>query len=275
MARAARVLPATAVIPVASIVGSIGCYLSPARRLQVGRNLTRVLGRPPTGTLVRKAFISYCRYWINSFRLPALDNEGLDQIISVEGLEYMEAALKRGNGVVVGVPHLGNWDAVGSWFVQQGFPLTVVVERIEPPELFDWFRSFRSAVGFDVLVNGPGITNALLQALRDNNVVALLCDRDVDGNGGTYRFFGEETTLPRGPAALSLRSGATLLTVAVYEEGRGYRAVVGPPIEVRRLATLRDDLNRITEEVVQRMESAIREAPEQWHCFQPNWPSDR
>ncbi len=90
-------------------------------------------------------------------------------------------------------------------------------------------------------------------------------------------FFGERTTLPAGPATLALRTGATLLPVGVYftEEYNGHLAIVRPPVStVRHGGRLRDDVVRITQSLAHELEFLIRRAPEQWHLFQPNWPSD-
>ena len=116
----------------------------------------------------------------------------------------------------------------------------------------------------------------MLRALRDNRIVCLLSDRDIEGDGVEVEFFGERTTLPGGPATLALRTGATLLPAAVYfRPGRDHLGVVRPPIEVERAGRLREDIARITQVLAHELEALIRAAPEQWHLLQPNWPSDR
>jgi KDO2-lipid IV(A) lauroyltransferase len=117
----------------------------------------------------------------------------------------------------------------------------------------------------------------VLRALRANEVVCLLCDRDLDRTGVEVEFFGERTTLPPGPATLSLRTGAALLPVAVYftERLNGHHAIIRPPISLPRSGDgLRADVARTTQYLAHELEFLIRRAPEQWHMFQPNWPSD-
>jgi KDO2-lipid IV(A) lauroyltransferase len=142
--------------------------------------------------------------------------------------------------------------------------------------LFDWFADVRESAGIEIVPLGPDAGSDLLNLLRDGRVITLLCDRDILGNGVEVEFFGERTTLPSGPALLALSTGATLLPAAVYFEARGrHRAVVQPPVPVERKGRLRDDVQRVTEDLVGRLEDLIRAAPEQWHLMQPNWPSDR
>jgi KDO2-lipid IV(A) lauroyltransferase len=87
-------------------------------------------------------------------------------------------------------------------------------------------------------------------------------------------FFGERTTLPGGPALMSIRSGSPLLPSVVYFEGSRCRGVVSPPLDTTRRGRLRDDVTRVTQDLARLLEAQIRRAPEQWHLLQPNWPSD-
>jgi KDO2-lipid IV(A) lauroyltransferase len=115
----------------------------------------------------------------------------------------------------------------------------------------------------------------VLSALRRNELVGLVCDRDLARTGIEVEFFNERTTLPAGPATLALRTGAALLPTAVYFAGPGHRGLVRPPIPVERHGKgLRDDVTRITQLVAYALEDLIRVAPQQWHLLQPNWPSD-
>jgi KDO2-lipid IV(A) lauroyltransferase len=201
----------------------------------------------------------------------------VDAGFSIEGLEHITAERERGHGAVLGLPHVGGWDVGGAWFVRNAFPMTVVAEVVEPPELFEWFVGLREALGLSVVPLGPRAGIGVLHALADNKVVALLCDRDIDGTGIEVEFFGERTLLPSGPAMLALRAGCGLLPTAVYFDGDGHHAVVRPPIpyEVRGRRADAEDTKTLTQLLAHELEFLIRRAPAQWHMFQPNWPSDR
>ena len=112
--------------------------------------------------------------------------------------------------------------------------------------------------------------------LRAGGLVGLLCDRDIVGNGIEVEFFGETTTMPAGPATLAFRTGAPLMTAAVYSgPGRDHSAVVQTPIDTTRRGSLRQDVARVTQEIATRFEGLISRAPDQWHVFQPFWLADR
>jgi len=150
-----------------------------------------------------------------------------------------------------------------------------VVEPVEPPELFEWFAEFRQGLGLTVVPLGPEATAGVLRTLRAGGVVGLLSDRDLGGTGIDVEFFGEHTTLPAGPATLALRTGAPLVPCAVFFDGDGHRGVICPPLDTSRHGSLREDVARITQLLADALAELIRRAPDQWHVFQPNWPSDR
>lgn len=256
--------------------------LRPARRTLVRRHLERILrwsGRAADVDLeglVDEAFRSYARYWLDSLSLPALDLDRLDARMEVEGFEHLEAARSIGRGVVLALPHLGGWDLGGAWLVSKGIPLTVVAEVLRPPELFELFVRLRRRLGMRVVPLGPGAMAELAEALSRNDVVALVCDRDLTGDGVEVKLFGEVTTLPPGPVLLALRRNCPLLPVAIYANRDGrHRALVRPPLALERRGRLRSDVGEGLQRLAAELELLIAEAPEQWHVFQPNWPSEQ
>ena len=276
----ARVLPGSVADGLARVAGFGAAHASPERRAQVERNLRRVHGPGFGGLALRRAvdatFESYARYWAESFRLPGTSPEALDAGMSYEGLRHLDEAIAQGRGVILGLPHLGGWEWAGFWVAAvRKLPITVVVEALDPPELFEWFVELRRSFGMNIVSLGPEAASQVVRALKSNHVVCLLCDRDIGGGGIEVEFFGERTTLPGGPATLALRTGAPLLPTAAYFRGRGHFGVCRAPVPAERRGSLREDVTRITQLLAHELEALIRVAPEQWHLMQPNWPSDR
>jgi KDO2-lipid IV(A) lauroyltransferase len=282
-ARAAHLLPATVVQSIAGAAGFAASH-GPAmagRRAMVARHQRRVCGPELTGRRldhqVDRVFESYARYWAESLRLPGTSFGEIDAGMSWEGVASIEAAIAAGHGCLLALPHLGGWEWAGVWLVELGFPLTVVVEALEPPEVFEWFVTFRRRLGMEVVAVGPSAGPAVLRALKANHVVCLLSDRNIGASTGVeVEFFGERTLLPGGPATLAIRTGASLLPTAVYFKGgtSAHHAVVRPPLSVERRGTLRQDVSRLTQSLALELEGLIRREPSQWHLLQPNWPSD-
>jgi len=277
---AARGLPGFAAQALAPTVGLGANFASPQRRAIVARHLRRAdptLSGIRLRRAVQEAFDSYARYWLESFRLPHLPARTVAKGMEVDGFEHVQAGLDAGGGVILALPHLGGWEWAGRWLADQGIGLTVVVEQVEPPELFEWFVDMRSRLGMNVVALGDGAAREVLAALGRNDIVCLLCDRDIQRTGVDVEFFGERTTLPPGPAMLSLRTGAPLLPTAVYFTDRtdGHLGVVRTPLTIERSGDgLRADVATLTQLLAHELEHLIRRAPQQWHMMQPNWPSD-
>lgn len=247
-------------------------------RLIVARNLRRA-GVQMGGKLhrrlkVQSVFDSYGRYWVDTLRLPNLSDRQVAAGIEIDGYEHIENALALGTAPILALPHLGGWEWAGRWLSSvQGHAVAAVVEELEPPELYEWFVEVRAQMGLHVIGLSEGAT-AVAAALAAGEIMCLLCDRDISGGGVEVEFFGEVTTLPGGPALMALRSGSPLLPAAAYFRGSGVHGIVEPALDTERRGRLREDVQRVTQDLASVLEMQIRRAPDQWHLLQPNWPSD-
>jgi phosphatidylinositol dimannoside acyltransferase len=251
------------------------------RRAVVASHMSRVLGRPlersEARRLVAEVFANYGRYWAESLRLPLLPAAKVVAGVKTVGFEHVETALAAGRGVIVAAPHLGGWEWGAMYLVDIGLPVTVAVEALEPADLFEWFVGFRQRLGMRVVPVGPGAGAAILQALRENHIVCLLSDRLVGETAGMeVCFFGERVMLPAGPVTLAIRSGAPLLSAAIYygKWASSHTLVFRPPIELPAGARFRETVQEGTQSMAHELETLIRRAPSQWHLLQPNWPDD-
>lgn len=275
-----RAVPSPLTDVVAASIGTPASLLGGDKRRMAERHMARAV---PTATrslrrrLSSEVFDNYARYYLESFRLPNTSADDVARAFTIDGFENVTGALDAGRGALVALPHLGGWEWAGRWITDQGLPMTVVVEALEPPELFQWFADLRREFGMNVVPLGPEAGAEVLGALRRNEIVCLLSDRFISGASVAVEFLGERTLLPAGPATLAVRTGAPLLPTAVYFHGRGngHHAVVRPRIDCSRgSGSLRDDVRRITQVLADELGDLIRRAPEQWHLLQPNWPSD-
>lgn len=226
---------------------------------------------------VPAGFASYLRYYIEAFRLPDRSRDEIDAGFRVEGYDNIERGLAEGRGVILALPHLGGWEWAGFWLtIVKGLRVSVVVEELEPPELFAWFADLRAKFGMNIIKADSNAAAEIAAALARNEVVCLLCDRDVTGGGITVEFFGETTTLPGGPALLGLRTGAPILATGVYFEPDGMHfGLVRAPLDLTRSkGRLRADMARVTQDLADELAYLVERAPDQWHLLQPNWPSD-
>ncbi|GAA4660780.1 MULTISPECIES: phosphatidylinositol mannoside acyltransferase [Amycolatopsis] len=243
--------------------------------VQLRRNLARVVpqaGPAELDELTRRAMRSYARYWEETFRLPAMDLDVVRQRFSITGVENIEAALAEGNGAVIVLPHMGNWDIAGVWLVGYAGSFTTVVERLRPESVYRRFVEYRESLGFEILPasGGTGSFRLLLQRLRENKLVCLVGDRDLSGSGVPVTFFGERTRMPAGAARLAVSTGAALLPVGSWFTEDGWSARVHPRIRV----TARAEIPAAVQATADIFAGDIAAHPADWHMLQKFWTAD-
>jgi len=239
-------------------------------------NLLRVLGPGATGEELRAAsresMQSYARYWLEIFRLPVMTMQRLvDGTVETGAVDALLAHLASGRGVVVPLPHMGNWDQAGAWIIAKGAgSFTTVMERLDPDSVYERFVAFREAIGMEVLPATGGLSpfGVLAQRLRAGKLVALPCDRDVTGGGIEVDFFGEKALMMGGPAALAVQTGAALMPATLWYEGDRWGVRVYEEIPVPEVGDRWQKAAAMTQEIARVFETGIREHPADWHMLQ-------
>jgi KDO2-lipid IV(A) lauroyltransferase len=244
-------------------------------------NLRRVVGPEPSGkelrALSRAGMHSYARYWFEVFRLPVISAGRLLAGMRCEGEDRLFAALAGGRGVVLALPHMGNWDQAGAWVIARGVPMfTTVAERLKPESLAQRFFAFREGLGFEVLPATGGVQRfgILAQRLRAGGLVCLPADRDITGGGIEVDFFGEKAHMMGGAAALAVQTGAALMPVTLWFEGPHWGARIHEEIPVPERGTRREKVAAMTQQVARAFEAGIAEHPEDWHMLQRVFSAD-
>jgi phosphatidylinositol dimannoside acyltransferase len=226
------------------------------------------------GSLIRASLASYARYWREAFRLPSMDHQELARRLneSATGGEHVAAALDAGRGVVLALPHSGNWDMAGVWLTNTHGAFATVAERLKPESLYKRFLDYRESLGFEVLPLTGGARppfEILAERLRSNGLVCLMSDRDLTKSGVRVNLFGEPTMLPAGPAKLALATGAALLPVHSYFEPHVAVTAIGAPLDVSS-----GDVGAITQALADEFTANIAAHPADWHMLQPQWLAD-
>ena len=242
---------------------------------QLRKNLARVIGSTPEqvpGALMRASLSSYARYWREAFRLPSMNHTELGQRLWVNDIDLVWTALEAGRGVVLALPHSGNWDMAGVWLVQNHGTFATVAERLKPESLYHRFLAYRQSLGFEVVPSTGGERPAydvIRDWVNDNGIVCLMADRDLSRRGVQVDFFGEPTRLPAGPAKLALDTGAALLPVHCWFDGDGWGMQVYPELD-----TSSGDITVVTQALADRFAINIAAHPQDWHMMQPQWLAD-
>ncbi|TDB98431.1 phosphatidylinositol mannoside acyltransferase [Actinomadura sp. 7K534] len=246
---------------------------------QLEKNLCRVLGKDAVDDEVRvlskKVLRSYFRYWLEVFRLPEYSRARILGRMRVTGEKKIFTSLEAGRGVILALPHMGNYEHAGAWLVHRGYPFTTVAERLKPESLFDRFVEFREGLGMEVLAHkGASAYGRMAQRLRAGRPVCLVVDRDLTESGIDVEFFGATARMPAVSAALALQTGAALIPVTLWYEGEYWAARVHEEIPVPGEGGRQEKIQAMTQELARVFEAGIAAHPEDWHMLQKVWVDD-
>jgi len=191
--------------------------------------------------------------------------------VHMEGTEALDAALAGGRGAIVATGHCGNWELLAAWTAARGYPLTVVVRRVNDLRFNALIVAFRAAAGIEVLVrDDPRFLSGVGEALRRNRLVALLVDQDSRGAGVFVPFFGRLAHTPAGAALLALRARVPLVTAFIQRRpwsGHLARFETVPIGAERAAGSVRELTARLTAAI----EAQIRRAPSEWVWWHERW----
>jgi len=248
---------------------------------QLRRNLRRVVGgriaEEELDLIVQDAMRSYARYWCETFRLPKMPVDSVLSRADTEGKRHLDEALEAGRGVILALPHSGNWDVAGLWLISHGQQFTTVAERLKPESLYRRFVAYRERIGMEVLPLTGGdrpVLEVLADRLRAGRVVCLLADRDLSRHGVPVTFFGAASTMPPGPALLALQTGAALLPVTLAYSDDGWLQKIFSPVPVPE-GEREAQVAAMTQSLANAFADGIARHPADWHMLQRLWVEDR
>ena len=250
------------------------------RRLE--SNLRRVLGPHASEQQVRRVthlgMRSYFRYWCEVFQLPRMKTSDIVARMHVDDDWRLREAYAAGHGMILVLPHMGNWDHAGAWLTATGVPFTTVAERLEPESLFERFVEFRESLGMEVIPLTGGERppyEVLADRLRAGGALCLLGDRDLTATGIEVDFFGSPARMPAGPAALAHDTGAALLPVTLsYPDRTDWAARIHPQVAVPAEGDRAERVRVMTQQVASAFAEGIAEHPQDWHMLQRVWVDD-
>jgi lauroyl/myristoyl acyltransferase len=277
--RAVRMLPEPAARGLFSRGGRWAAGRDGKGTRQLRANLRVVTGGRLTegelGALTRRGLESYARYWQEAFRLPSYSSARIVAGTEVIGGEHLDKARAGGRGLVMVLPHSGNWDAAGVWFIDYlDGPFMTVAERLKPESLYRRFLDYRESLGFRVvpLTGGPRpSTDVLREWLADGGVTCLLVDRNLGSGGVPVSFFGRPATWPGGAALLAAQTGAALVPTVCQFTERGWRLVFSPEVPVDGPGRLKDRVTGAMQAVADAFAESIARQPEDWHMLGRIW----
>ncbi len=220
--------------------------------------------------LLEQSMRSYLRYWCDTFRFPDWSSKRIAQNVSVRNEHLLLDAINANTGVIVSLPHAGNWDHAGAYFCNKGAKLVTVAERLKPEALFVRFLRYREAIGMEVLPLDGRVIATLAKRLRVGGLVALVADRDLSKTGISVNFFGAIARMPAGPALLALNTGAPLLTAYVSYTEKGIY-IEFDEVAIPTEGTQSEKVLAVVQACADNFAKGISAYPQDWHMMQRIW----
>ena len=219
--------------------------------------------------LVRAGLSSAMRYWCETFRISDWSRERILNSTMTKNEEFLFEPIRSQRGVIVAVPHAGNWDHAGAYFCAKGARVNTVAEHLKPEKLFRKFLAHRERMGMNVLDLSAGVIGDLEKILREKKeMVALVSDRDLSKSGIDVNFFGATARMPAGPAILAYNTGADLITAYVAYRPEGIEVFFTPPVHINKNVERSEEIVRVTQVIASRFEDAISKDLTSWHMQQ-------
>jgi len=230
---------------------------SQAERTRILRGVYRSLGRQ---------LVEFCR-------MSRYTPENTRSWIRTEGLEHYLAARARGNGVLIVTGHLGAWELSSFYHSLMGYPMGMVIRRLDNRRLDDYVNKIRCLHGNRVL-HKDDFARGLLTAMRGGETVGILMDTNMSPPQGVFvEFFGRLACTASGLARVALKTGAAVLPGFMVWEAAEQKYVLrfGPELKFTKTDDLEADALAATQMCAAATEEWIRRYPDQWLWIHRRW----
>jgi len=206
--------------------------------------------------------------------LNPINHQKIVENCNISGMEHLESALKRGNGVILISAHLSNFVLMIVRLIMTGLPFWVVLKDPNNETLKSVYKHYQEICGIKGIDADKGFaaTKDILKALKNNEIVIIVADERKKHDGINVPFFGRDALTTPGPAVLTLRSGAPLIPAFIhFVEDSKFEIEILPPIEPEPNGDKERDIYNISLTINEVIEKQIRKYPYQWAWTNPRW----
>jgi len=268
-------LPLTAVFRLGWALGSLAYWVAPPYRRLVLHNLSIAFGREKSPAelraLARKHFATLGANIFSNVKLPTLTADEIRAVVTIEGLETLQAGNKIGCGYVMVISHLGSWEMFAQLSpIFFGCKVGTIFQALSNPHIDAEVRRDRARLGLELFERKAGFIKAG-QFMREGGAVGILMDQHAGDAGLWCPFFGRLASTTTLPATLALRTGAWLIPAAVHTAGVArWHCIIQPPVP-----TNGEDADAITARLNPVLEAQIRHQPADWFWVHNRWKTPR
>ena len=270
-----RSLPRGTAIKTMRFLGSLAFRLAKKEREKTIRHLTWAFGDEKSPqeieSLARQVFRNLSTAAADAIRLPVIIREGINNLVSIQGIEHLQNSLAKGNGAIWLTGHFGNWELLGAYLAQNGLPLKVIGRTAYDQRLDKMIVDGRNQAGYSNIARGKG-TREIIRSLRDGCAIGMLIDQDTNVEGVFVNFFGRPAHTATGPVVLAQKFGAPIASVFMRLcPDSTYHIECGEEIVLQNTGDEDVDLIANTQKCSDVYERMIRRYPDQWVWMHERW----
>lgn len=254
-------------------------YLMSFRDKRAMRNNLRVVlgdaaGKKEIDRHILRIFKNFAKYLVDFFRLSKFSIEYVNRNIDIRGRENIDGCLRNGKGVITVTVHLGNWELGAALLGALGYNISAIVLQHPDKRIDGFFTDQRLINGIKSIPTGSRVKGCF-RVLAANEILAIAADKDYTFTGVEVDFFGKKAFLPKGPAAIALKTGAPIVfTILTREPGNRFKLTFEEPIICESTGDTEKDIKRVIEQYAKHFEKYIRAYPDQWYAFRKIWDQE-
>jgi KDO2-lipid IV(A) lauroyltransferase len=204
-------------------------------------------------------------------RFRRLDKAFFESRFEGKDIEHLREAARGGMGVVLVTGHFGNWELIGAYIRQSGFPLDVVVKEQRNPFVDRWIDKNRMRQGLGIIKTGVA-TRAVVRSFSEGRLVAFVSDQYVGEDGIIVNFMGQPTTVSKGPAAFAVRLNLPIIVGFLVRTGPWkFKPVIFPALRPNPDADREEEILRLTQAYTALLEKLVRQYPDHYLWMHRKW----
>ncbi len=230
--------------------------------------------------ICKASFVNVGKTCVEFLRFPKLNAENIWDHVTVEGQENLYTALEGEKGAIVFLAHFGNWELLSLVY---GALIPNRAKAIAFPLKNELLNTYlwrhREQLSLKLIPRKRAVRETL-RALKNNQAIGFFADQNAGSEGVFVNFLGKPASAVRGPAVLTLRTGAPLIfSLSIRQPDDRHYIYISPAIYPEPTDDFESDVERYTTQMLKQLETYIHKYPEQWLWLHNRWktqpPTDR
>ena len=268
-------IPYTLAIALADVVAHVAVRVFGVKRERTMERLRFAFpGRPSKELedIALSSFANILKTGVEMMRAPALTKEWMDAHVS-DGKIYKDKLQKyvdEGRGVVIMVPHTGNWYMAAWSMAKYGLPLFAIAARQKNPKIDAWMK--RQYGDIEVVERGSARTLVeIKEKLRKGRAFAILPDLRSPVPDVEVDFLGGKANVSHAGAMFAVAAGAPIVVAMMRREGGRHMFEHLGTLRPDPSADRREEAVRLTHDAMRLIDEGVRRHPGQWFWYNKRW----